>query len=203
MAGLHDQPRSRRMRARPERHRLRAGIALLACLALGACELPRPRQAASKVPRDTAVIDLEAVAHALGRDVTLREELRAASETLSTRLSELAADLRDRLEEEKGKLGERPSEQAQEEFLRVANEARAELQRGQTLARQRAQQVQSDLANRFRAEVLPVAQRIAAERGARVILVTSSVLWFDPSTDMTEAVVAAMGGAAAAPPTSR
>ena len=203
MAGGHDQPRSHRVRARTDRHRRRAGGALLALLALGACELPRPPHPGSGVPRDAAVIDLEELAHALGRDITLREELRAASATLSTQLSALAADLRDRLEEEKHKLGERPSEQAQDAFRRVAAEARAELERGQALARQRAQEVQSELADRFRAEVLPVAQRVAAQRGARIILVRSSVLWFDPSTDITQAVVAAMGEAATTPPTNR
>lgn len=174
----------------PASGRRAAGASLALVLLCGGCELPRPPAAAAA--HDTAVIDLDGVARGLGRDVVLREQLSSASKRLHGKLSDLASNLRERLEEEKGKLGEQPSEAAQEAFRKAAGEARAELQRQEALARQQTQRYQLRLVKQFREEVLPVARRIAQARGARVVIIKSSVLWYDPSTDITPYVVEAM-----------
>ena len=171
-------------------------------LAITGCELPKPPPAATTSPHGTAVIDLDAIAKALGRDITLRDQLTSASEKLNTKVTELASGLRNKLAEEKGKLGEAPSAQEQQKFQKIASEAQQQLRRGQALARQRAQLYQAQLVSQFRAEVLPVAQRIAVQRGAGLVLIKANLLWHDPSTDITQSVITAMHAMATTPPTS-
>jgi Skp family chaperone for outer membrane proteins len=157
------------------------------------CELPTVPKAGNAA--GTSIIDLDAVAKALGRDAVLREQLTQAGEQLTSKVNELASGLKGRLTEERNKLGEAPSETQQADFRKLTNQAQVQLRRGQLAARQRAQQFQTRLVSQFRAEVLPFAQQVAAARGSRVVLVKSNVLWYDPSADITQAVVAAMRAA--------
>ena len=170
--------------------------AVCASLLLTGCDLPILPKGATGTS-DTVVIDLDAIASALGRDAALREQLSSAGQQLSSQLSALAQDLKGKLETEKEKLGEAPSSEAQADFRRLATEAERQLRRGQAAARQRAQQFQIQVVSRFRAEVLPFAQAAASQRGARVVLIKSTVLWFDPSADVTQAVIDSMRAAQA------
>jgi hypothetical protein len=113
-------------------------LALLALVALTACEFPKLPTAGS-APARTATIDLDMVAKALGRDKALLEQLESATEQLSGQVSELATGLKSRLEQERAKLGAEPSAADQEELRTLAARAQLQLRQGQDLARRRAQ----------------------------------------------------------------
>lgn len=171
-------------------------LTVCASVLVSGCELPvLPKNMTSA--NDTVVIDLDAIAAALGRDAALREQLSNANQQLGTQVSELAQGLKGKLEAEKEKLGETPSDEAQADFRRLAAQAQLQLRRGQATARQRAQQFQLQLVSKFRAEVVPFAQAIASNQGARVVVMKSTALWFDPSADITQAVIDAMRAAQA------
>lgn len=170
-------------------------IALLTVLLVG-CELPELPKAVG----GTSVIDLDHVAKALGREAALREQIAAANQQLTGQVNDIASRLKQQLVDARGERGEKLTDQDELELRRLASAAQTKLRQTQAEARQRSQQFQATLINRFRAEVLPFAQRVAAERGSRVIVLKTNVLWYDPSADISAPVVEAMRLAAANAP---
>ena len=178
--------------------RVATACAAASLLLLAGCELPK-LPAGHSGAGEIAIIDLDAIAKALGRDVALRSRLEDVNAKLDTQLSDLIKGLRTRLEREKEKLGPDPTAAAQKAFQKLAAEAQLKVRKGQLQVRQRSQKAQLELVARFRAEVLPVAQKIALERGTRVIVLRSNVLWYDQRADITPSVVIAMQGLRAEP----
>jgi Skp family chaperone for outer membrane proteins len=189
---------------------LRTLVTLLgAALVLGGCDkLPLPAsmpaaQVAARPGPKVAVLDLAAVAKALGRDQVFKEQTEAAGRQLQQQLSEFATDLQQQLREEQSKLGEEPSEEDQADLRRKLLAAQRQVQQSQRLARQKATEFQVQIVNAFRTEVRPVAAEVARANGANSVLLTNAVLWFEPAVDITGQVIDAMrarlGEAAPAP----
>jgi len=186
-------------------------LAVLAALA-GCDKLPHPLApsssspaAAAPSPPDVAVLDLGAVAKALGRDEVFKQQVEAAGRELQQQLSEFSTEVRDRLREEQAKLGDEPSEEQRQQLAQLAANAQRQVQQSQALARQRALEFQTGLAAQFRAEVQPVAAEVARANGARTVLLSNTILWFEPAIDITGKVIDEMRarGARPAPPASR
>ena len=181
-------------------------LLIVAALMLSACDkipfpsVPAPAPAA---PAPTmAVLDLGAVAKALGRDEVFRQQVEAAGQQLRQQLGELSSNLQTRLREEQAKLGDDPSEEQRQQLQRMLAEAQRQVQQGQLVARQKATEYQAQLAQQFRAEVQPVAAELARERGASGVLLANSLLWFEPAVDITGEVIDALrarGAASGAP----
>jgi Skp family chaperone for outer membrane proteins len=139
------------------------------------------------------VIDLEAVATAIGQDVVIQEQLEAARNDLNTQLENMAAELETMLEEEKAKLDAAPGPAQQEAFEQIQLEAQQKFAQAQAEAQQEAQRYQAGLLNEFHQQVKPVAAQIAAKYGARItFLANPSALWFDASAEITEEVIAVL-----------
>ncbi|MCH9675145.1 MAG: OmpH family outer membrane protein [Gammaproteobacteria bacterium] len=151
---------------------------------------------AAVIPRDTVVIDLDRVADGLGRSEEFQSVLSETNADLTTKLTEYAEGLKAKLEEERAKVGDNPTEESQAELRKLVAQAQQQLRRSQAAAQQQAQQFQAGLYAKFRSEVQPFAEFVARERGARIVLVKNNLLWFDPGSDITDAVVNAMKTAA-------
>ena len=55
----------------------------------------------------------------------------------------------------------------------------------------RQAQVRAQLIKQFREEVRPIAEQVAKDKGASVVLLTNdNVLWYDPTVDITDGVIA-------------
>lgn len=153
---------------------------------------------ASKV----AVIDIDAVAKALGRDEVVKQQIQAAGQQLRQQLTEFSSGLQTKLNEEKSKLGSEPSADERQQLQEKLLAAQQQVQQSQVLARQKAAQFQNQLALQFRNEMRPVAAEIARKQGASTVLLANTLLWFDAPIDITGAVIDAMsakGAATAAP----
>ena len=150
-----------------------------------------PSQDADNLP--VVVIDLEAIANAIGQDVAIQEQLEAAREDLNTQLTDMAAELEAMLEEEKAKLDAAPDPAQQEEFEQIQLEAQQKFAQAQAEAQQEAQRYQAGLLNEFHQQVKPVAAQVSAKYGARITLLANpSALWFDESAEITEEVIAVL-----------
>lgn len=184
-----------------------AMILLSATLVLAACDkLPGPdgESTAAPAPAPTvAVLDVDAVAKALGRDEVFKQQVQAAGRQLQQQLSEFSSGLEGKLKEEQARLGAEPSQEERQQLARMAVDAQRQIQQGQTLARQKALAYQTKLAAEFRAEIQPVVSEVALGRGASAVLVSSTLLWFEPSANITGAVIDALRarGANAGAPT--
>ncbi|MEM7252748.1 MAG: OmpH family outer membrane protein [Pseudomonadota bacterium] len=167
-------------------------LSLVALIALASgCE-QAGLNAAPVIPRDTVVIDLDEVAAKLGRAAEFKEMIAGTTAELNSRFNSFATGLRAKLEAQREKTTENPSPEAADELRRLTGEVQAELRRGQAVARQQVQKFQAELVAKFRAEVQPFAEFVARERGARVVLLRANMLWHDPDSDITAAVIEAM-----------
>lgn len=162
-----------------------------AAVLLGACDKIQLPSAVPAKPA-VAVIDMAAVAKALGRDEVAKQQLEAANQQLRQQLTDVSAGLQEKLREEQSKLGEAPTPEDQQKLKRLAAEAQRQLQQSQAVARQRSVQFQNQLAGKFRAEVQPVAAEVASRHGASTVLMANTLLWFEPAVDITGAVIDAL-----------
>lgn len=177
-----------------------AAVTLAALVLLSACDkLPHPMAAAGK-RASVAVLDLAAVAKALGRDEVFREQMHSAREQLREQLTEFSTGLQDKLREEQARLGEAPTAEQQQDLREKLALAQRQVQQSQALARQKAAEFQTTLALAFRNEVQPVAAEIARSQGASAVVLSNTLLWFEPGVDITGKVIEAMRAQQATPP---
>lgn len=139
-----------------------------------------------------AIIDLDSVARALGRDDVIAQQINQANQQLSSQLGKVAENLKEQLSEERGKYPVMGDE-AKKDLQAKTAEANQKLQQTQRLAQQKSAQFRTAVINAFREEVQPYASEIAKKRGAvAVITVATPMLWFDSKADITGEVIAAM-----------
>lgn len=130
----------------------------------------------TKTP-EVAVVDLDAVAKAVGRDEVFKQQMQAAREQIGQQLSQHAATLKVQLEKTPGEA--------------AAADARRQWQKAMGVAEQRAREYQLGLVQEFREQLRPVVEKIAKEHGAKtVISATQDAVWFDPEVDLTSEVIA-------------
>lgn len=147
---------------------------------------------------DTAVIDLNAVANATGQAEEIRQRIEKADNELNTQLTQIAGQLDAQLADEKAKLGDSPTDEQQQKINQMTVQANQQLQQVQQAARQQSQQNRLALINEFRQKVKTVAEGIARNRNARVVLeITDNVVWFDSVVDITDEVIAEFRSASA------
>jgi Skp family chaperone for outer membrane proteins len=156
-----------------------------------------------------ALIDLNALAKALGRDQELSSLSEAARQNLVNQLQNLANDRRKqvtdeqaRVDQAKTKLGDKPKADEEKQFQELIKEATTKVQKLQAEqnanfneANTKYNQYRSQLVQKFRAEVQPFATAIARQRGMVLVMIPNQdMLLFEPAVDITPDVIVAMRG---------
>lgn len=145
----------------------------------------------SSEPARVVVIDLEAVARSMGRDDLILQQLANANQQLAEQVNQIASQLQSALVEEKGRLESEEGEQGQSRLQELIRQANLELDQIKLLAQQRSLQVREALLQQFYAEIRPAVAEVARRHGARAAVTTgSSLVWFEPSIDITGEVIA-------------
>ena len=140
---------------------------------------------------DAVVIDLNAVLNATGHAEEIKQQIEKADNELNTQLKQIAGKLDEQLADEKAKLGDSPTDEQQQKLNQMTVQANEQLQQVQQVARQQSQQNRLALVNEFRQKVKTVAEGIARNRNAHVVLeITENVVWFDSVVDITDEVIA-------------
>jgi Skp family chaperone for outer membrane proteins len=138
----------------------------------------------------TLVVDPLPVAKSLGRDEAMQRRLNAEIDKLNKDLDRQAKALTSELKMEKQKLGNKPGEEATKHYQELVNAATQKARQSQLQAQQSAAQYRQSLLSDFNAEIRSAAAKIARERGATsVLIIGDTVLWFDPSADITADVI--------------
>lgn len=175
-------------------------LAPLLALILTACG----HAPSSSAKGGVALIDLDAVAKRLGRDVSIVQEIKNAANPLGEQLTAAQKEARGKFESLRQSIGAKPTDADNQKLAELERELNLELQQKQQQAQQELNAKQATLINRFREEVRPVAMKIAADKGLGAVLLKSDalVLGNEPALDITDDVVAELtrtGGAPAQP----
>lgn len=141
-------------------------------------------------PQTTAVVDLDAVAKAVGRHDSMNAELEAATQQLNQVLQQAAANIQAEYAAEKKRLGDELTDQGKARLAQLAARAQQVVARNKIVAQNARANVRATLINKFREHVRPLTERVARDRGANVVLIANqNVVWHDSAIDITGAVI--------------
>jgi Skp family chaperone for outer membrane proteins len=155
-----------------------------------------------------ALLDLDAAAKRLGRDVAIVQELKDAGDPLGNQLAAAQKQYQADFEKFKESIGNKPSDADSQKLAELGNKLNLQLQQKQQQAQQELNAKRVALVNRFREEIKPVALKIASGKGLGAVLLKSDVvvLCEESGLDITDEVVAELirtgGGSAPAPAVS-
>ncbi len=137
-----------------------------------------------------AVIDLDSVARAVGRDSVIASRVQEYADQQSAKLNRLRDDLREQLQQEKSRLGDTPGDADREKLAQLTARMDLQLQQEIAKARQAAEQLKIDLVMDFKQEIQPLAERVVKARGNSILLIRqNAMLYVDPAADITKAVI--------------
>lgn len=140
---------------------------------------------------NTVVLDLDAIANATGQAETIKQQLEQANQELNSQLSTISDKLNEQLAEEKKRMGKKPSNADKQNLQKLTLQANQKMQQAKTIASQKAQQYRAALILQLRKNVQPIAEKIASNRGADIVLSSNnSTIWFSPDIDITDEVIA-------------
>ncbi len=178
--------------------------ALLLCVGLslvvGGCnkipgqvdEGARPAERQSGV----AVVDLDEVARRLGSDVSIVQAIKESQTSLNQQLQSLQTSLQGQYQEQKRLVESQLAEGTQDQTIvkqlqGFGQQLNVQFAQAQQKAKSEINTRRSQLLQRFREEVKPVARELAAQRGLGVVITKndSVLLTFDDAHDITDAVV--------------
>ena len=140
-----------------------------------------------------AIIDMDEIASALGKDAEIQSAVRQAAEQRKGELESLRTALGQNIEAKRKEFGEAPTDDQKRELGMLI--AAADQRMGQAVGEvnQQTQAQRMELVQAFRREVEPAAIAVANERGMDVIMVKQpGILHYELAADITDEVVAEM-----------
>ena len=141
----------------------------------------------------SVVMDLDAVAKAMGRDVLITRRVDAATQQLNTQLLQAAREMEEELKKIQAQIGSSPNPEQSAQLRRVRAQVQQNIQNNKLVAENARNRVRGEQILLLRSEVGPIAAQLAKSRKAEVVLLASQgVMWFAPSADITSEVIAKM-----------
>ena len=148
----------------------------------------------------SVVMDLDAVAKAMGRDVAIAARVEAATQQLNTQLLQAARDMEEELTKLQTQIGSSTNPDQLDQLRQARLRVQQNIQNNKLVAENARNRVRSEQILILRNEVRPIAAQIAKSRQAEVVLLSSQdVMWFAPSADITSEVIADMRARAGTP----
>lgn len=142
---------------------------------------------------NTVVLDLDAIANATGQAAIIKQQVEAANKDLNSQLKTISVKLNDQLVAEKKKIGKKATKNDQLNLEQLTLQANQKMQQAKAVASQKSQQYKALLIQKLRLEVAPIAENIARERGADIVITSNnSMLWFNSEIDITDEVIGVM-----------
>lgn len=138
-----------------------------------------------------AVVDLDKVAIDTGRDIRLNQSLETARNSLNETYSKSVESAKSIIDTKKKEFGEQPSDDEKKQLANMERNAVSQLSQIQNAAQAKYEQYKQTQIARFRNELKPIAQEIAAKRGLSIVIPKNEglLLSVDPGVDITEDVV--------------
>ena len=153
-----------------------------------------------------ALIDLDRVAKALGKDVEMAATVKADQDAAANHLQELTLRLQKQYEDEKAGIGLILDETGKQKVAQLEQDLGRQLEGARQKVATDLRQKSLDLVNGFRAEIVPHALAVAREKGLDVIVTNNASVIFHaaPACDITQSVIDRMrpSGSPQGPPGS-
>lgn len=148
---------------------------------------------ASSTNGGLAVVDLDKVAAETGKDIQMKEIFQVQESSVKQQLAKAQFSANSQLEEKKKDFGDTPTEEQKKELAQWRFNASNQLTQLQNQAGTKLSQYRQDQVAKFRTEIKPIAQEIAAKRGLSVVIPKNDglLLAVDPGVDITDAVIKA------------
>jgi len=142
---------------------------------------------------NTVILDLDAIAKATGHAERIKQQIEQANSELNSQLTTISNKLNEQLASEKEKMGKKPSKDEKRNLEQLTLLANQKMQQAKVLASQKSQQYKAALIQQLRQSVKPIAEGIAKKRGADIVIAANnSTIWFDPTVDITDEIIAEM-----------
>lgn len=180
---------------------------LVLAFAPAGCDWQQTEQSAEKAPTaeaatgqspvgTVAVIDLDRLARELGIDRQMAQAIKQREQSLNQKLAVVKASFDEQIELKAAEFGEQPTREQESTVADYQRQAHQQLNEYRSQAQSDLNQYQQQVIVRFRREVRPVAQQVAAERGLSMVVTRndSVVFSYQESVDITDAVAEQLSG---------
>ena len=149
---------------------------------------------------NSVVVDLDAVARAMGRDLLIDRKVEQATQALNAKLLAAADTMEKEYKKQQAAAGNSPTDEQRAKLKQLAQKIQETIQNNKEVAAQARQRFRLEQIQLLRNDVKTVASRIAEKQHATMVFVAGQeVLWFTPSADITAAVIAEMRTQALSP----
>jgi E3 ubiquitin-protein ligase DOA10 len=140
------------------------------------------------------VVDSHQVYKDLGRDLSDLQAQQQEATRLEDQLKAVQQEITEEIAAKKAELGESPTEEQREVLVAMERDAAVRMNAEISKSKQALAKLDRQLRQQFRNAIKPVADVIAAEKGASLVLIASPefILSVDQSVFITDAVVQAM-----------
>jgi Skp family chaperone for outer membrane proteins len=168
--------------------------ALAGCSKPGATESPAQAGPAARTVGGVAVVDLDAVAKQLGRDVEMNNAVQERMSALNTKLTTLKTSLNRLFEEKRAGFGDNPDPEQQQELQTMQDRLDVQLIESRRKAENELAVYKQQLIDDFREETKPVLTQVAADRGLSIVIPKNNglLLSIDPAAEITDEVAQRM-----------
>lgn len=176
------------------------GVAIFAAGALLAQFRPAASAKADKVEKaekpvgGVGVVDLDAVAKRLGRDIEMQNQVQERLASLNAKLASLQDSLRRLHEEKREKYGDEMTDEQIKELQLSQDRMDAQLREFNRKAQSELAVFRQALVDQFREQAKPVLRQVAAARGLSIVVPKNDglLLTVDPAAEITDDVAAKM-----------
>lgn len=184
------------------RHLASFSYALAAALLFSGCgwQAGSAESDAPAASGGVAIIDLDEVAKQLGRTDEMNEAIKEKQAALNSQLANIQTSFVEQFDARAQQYGDQPTPEQAQELQSIRQKIRLQLSQAQQQATNNFKWHRSSLINKFRDDVRPIAQQIAAERGLSIVVPKNEglILALDPAVDITGAVIEAMAASGGA-----
>jgi Skp family chaperone for outer membrane proteins len=160
--------------------------------------------ASSAAKGGMAVVDLDKVAAETGKNIQMKEIFQVQENSVKQQLAKLSFSAKAQLDAKSKEFGESPTDEQKKELAQFSLNANNILVRADREGSAKLSQYRQDQIAKFRTEIKPIAQEIAAKRGLSIVIPKNEglLLAVDPGVDITEDVIKAYREKRPAQPTA-
>jgi Skp family chaperone for outer membrane proteins len=146
------------------------------------------------LPPQAVVINLGTVSQATGINEQMKQQLQTLNQQFSAEMKQLSEELGKEIEAEKTRLGDSPSAEDEKTLQSLQQQLSKRLMNARSESNAKLAKQRSEITQAFIDSIMLVAQQIAAEQGASIVLKANGVFWTDGTVDITDEVIARMPG---------
>lgn len=144
-------------------------------------------------PRPQAVvINLGTVSETTGINAQMKQQLQTMNQQRSAEMQQLSEELGKEIEAEKARLGDSPSAEDEQKIKTMQQQLSKQLMQARSESNANFAKQRSELMQTYIDAIMVVAQQVAVEQGASIVLKANGVFWSDTAVDITDKVITRM-----------